>query len=91
MAVGTGATAPVIGDVALAAEAARVALANTVVAAAIVTYTATFGAGVGTGALAEAGILNAAAAGTMLVRTTYAVINKGALDILNVTWTVTVG
>ena len=91
MAVGSGATAPAAGDTTLSAELARVALTNTVRANAVLTYTATFGAGVGTGALVEAGIFNAAAAGGMLCRTTYAVINKGAADILNVTWTVTVG
>jgi hypothetical protein len=91
MAVGTGGTAPAVADVALVAEVARVPLGSTAVAGAVVTYTASFGAGVGTGALVEAGIFNAAAAGNMLNRTTYAVINKGAPDILNVTWTVTVG
>jgi len=50
----------------------------------------TFGAGVGTGAVTEAGIFNASSAGTMLCRTTFSVINKAAADTLGITWTVTV-
>lgn len=55
-----------------------------------VTYVATFIAGVGTGALVEAGIFNASTAGTMLCRTTFPVINKGTSDSLTITWKVTV-
>jgi hypothetical protein len=51
---------------------------------------ATFPAGTGTGAITEAGILNAASAGILLCRTTFSVINKGAADTLGITWTVTV-
>lgn len=53
-------------------------------------YVATFGPGVGTAAITEAGIFNAASAGTMLARTAFPVINKGALDTLTLTWKVTV-
>jgi hypothetical protein len=91
MAVGTGAASPAITDVALVTEVSRVALANQTAVGAVVTYTATFLPGVGTGALVEAGLFNAAAAGAMQNRTTFAVINKAAGDTLNVTWTVTVG
>lgn len=93
VAVGTGATAPAAGDTTLGAEVggSRTALGGTAVAGAVITYTATLGPGVGTGALTEAGLFNAAAAGDMLARTTFAVINKAAGDTLNVTWTVTVG
>ena len=42
-------------------------------------------------AIAEAGIFNAGAAGTMLARATFTAINKGASDTLAITWTVTVG
>jgi len=55
-----------------------------------VAYVATFGAGVGTGALTEAGIFNASAAGTMLCRTVFSVINKGAADSMTITWTITI-
>ena len=90
MGIGTTNTAAAAGDTALAAEAARVALASGTTSAAIVTYTATFPAGTGTGAIVEAGLFNAASAGTMLARTVFAVINKGAADSMTITWTVTV-
>ena len=50
----------------------------------------TFGAGVGTGSLCEVGILNAAAAGDLLSRTTFSVITKAAGDSLQVTFKLTV-
>lgn len=50
---------------------------------------ATFGAGVDTGAITEAGIFSASSAGTMLARQVFPVINKGAGDSLQVTWQVT--
>ena len=55
-----------------------------------VQYVATFAAGTGTGAITEAGIFNDAVTGTMLCRTVFAVINKGSLDTLTITWKVTV-
>lgn len=55
-----------------------------------ITYAATFAPGNGTGAIAEAGIFNAATNGTMLCRTTFSVINKGANDTLSISWTVTI-
>ena len=90
MAVGTTNTAAANGDTALAAEAARVALTSGITASAVVTYIATFPAGTGTGALVEAGLFNAASAGTLLARTVFSVINKGAGDSMTITWTVTV-
>jgi hypothetical protein len=90
MAVGTSSTSAAAGDTALGAEAARVALTSTTVSTNTVTYVASFPPGTGTGALVEAGILNASSAGTMLCRTTFSVINKGAADSMTITWTVTV-
>lgn len=92
MAVGTGGTAAAAGDTTLGAELARVALttAGGTVANNVVTYAASYPPGTGTGALVEAGILNAAAVGTLLCRTVYAVINKGAADSMTITWTVTI-
>jgi hypothetical protein len=94
MAVGTTQTAAVTGDVGLGAEVGRVALtlssgANTG-AGPTATYSASFGPGVGTGALKEAGILNAASGGNMLARTTFNVVNKEAGDSLTITWSITV-
>lgn len=90
MAVGTGTTSAASGDTALETEAARVALTSTTVTDNAVAYVATFAAGTGTGALTEAAILNASSGGTMLCRTVFSVINKGASDSMTVTWTVTI-
>jgi hypothetical protein len=96
MAVGTGTTAAAAADAALGtALGARVGLDSTTLVTTTATndsvqYVATFGAGASTGAITEAGIFNALTAGTMLCRTVFAVINKGALDTLVITWKVTV-
>lgn len=90
MAVGTGTTAAASGDTTLETQAAIVALTSTTVTDNAVAYVATFGAGTGTGALTEAGIFNASSSGTMLCRTVFSVINKGASDTMTVTWTVTI-
>lgn len=90
MALGSSGTAAALGDTALGTELGRVALTSTVVVANVITYTATFPAGTATGAVVEAGLFNAGAAGTMLARTVFAVINKGALDAMTVSWAVTV-
>lgn len=90
MAIGTSSTAASAGQTALVAETARVALTSTTVTTNSVAYVATFNAGTGTGALQEAGILNASSVGTMLCRTVYSVVNKGANDSMTITWTVTV-
>lgn len=90
MAVGTDSTAAAIANAGLGAEISRVALTSTTVSGNTVTYVASFPPGTGTGALVEAGILNASTAGTMLCRTTFSVINKGAADSMTITWTVTV-
>mgnify|MGYP001273246675 FL=1 len=90
MAIGTGTTAAAAGQTTLVTEANRQTLTSTNVNAAAVTYSATFGAGNGTGAITEAGLFNASSGGTMLCRTVFSVINKGAADTLTVSWTVTV-
>ena len=89
MAIGTSSTAAAAGDTALGSESARVALTSTTVSGADVVYVATFGAGVGTATLTEAAILNASSSGTMLCRTVYGTITKGASDSMTITWTVT--
>lgn len=55
-----------------------------------VTYSATFAAGTGTGAVTEAAITNngANATGVMLCRVEFDVINKGANDSMTIEWTV---
>jgi len=90
MAIGTGTTAAASGDSALGTEAARVALTSTTVTTNAVAYVCSFAAGTGTGAITEAGILNAASTGTLLCRTVFSVVNKGASDSMTITWTVTI-
>ena len=90
MAIGSGSTAAAANDTALGNELGRVALTSTTVSGAVVTYVASFPAGTGTGAVTEAAILNASSSGTMLCRTVFSVVNKGASDSMTVTWTVTV-
>lgn len=97
MAIGSGATGAgeaIVGDTALTTEEGRVALTGGVGVVTAnnneVQYDATFPAGTGTGAITEAGILNAGAGGVMLCRTTFAVVNKGADDTLSITWVVTI-
>jgi hypothetical protein len=92
MEVGTSTQAAAVGDTALvsAVSSSRVSLTSTTVTTNSVAYVASFPAGTGTGALTEAGIFNASSSGTMLCRTVFSVINKGAADTLGITWTVTV-
>lgn len=92
MSLGTGTTAADHTDTTLQAEisGSRVALTSTTVAANQITYVASFAAGVGTGAVTEAGIFNNSPGGTMLCRTVFPVVNKQAGDSMTVTWTVTV-
>ncbi len=90
MAVGTGTTAPVVGDTTLESENGRVALTSSTRTNNNVVYVATFPPGTGTGAVTEAGILDNSTGGTLLCRTTFGVINKAAADTLGITWTVTV-
>lgn len=89
MAIGTSSTAPAAANTALGAEVGR-STATASVSNAVVSYSSTFAAGTGTGAIVEAGIFNAASAGTMLCRTTFSVINKAAADSLTVNWNVTI-
>ena len=94
MAVGTGTTAAANSQTALVTESARVALTSTTQVTTTTTndaiqYVATFNPGTATAAITEAAILNAASAGTMLARTVFSVINKGANDTLTITWKIT--
>ena len=90
MGIGTGTVAAASGNTALGTEAARVALTSTTVTSNAVAYVCSFAAGTGTGAITEAGILNGASGGTLLCRTVFSVVNKGASDSMTITWTVTI-
>ena len=93
MGVGDSATAAATAqtDLQAASNKVRVALDSTTLVTTTATldsiqYVATFPAGTGSWSLAEAGLFNAASAGTMLSRTTFGVITKGATDSLVITW-----
>ena len=90
MAIGTGTAAAAAGNTALGSESARTALTSSTVTDNEIVYVDTFAAGTGTGAITEAGIFNASSGGTMLCRTVFSVVNKGANDAMTITWTVTV-
>lgn len=90
MAVGSDNTTPAAGNTALGIEESRSALstAGGTVNGSDVVYEATFTSGTLT--LTEAGIFNAATAGTMLCRTVFDPINKGEDDSVAITWTFSV-
>jgi len=90
MAIGTSNAGLSAANTTLAAEIARVALSSSNRTDNTITYTATFPPGTGTGALVEAGILNASSAGDLLCRTTFSVVNKDAADTLTINWDVTI-
>ena len=91
MAVGTSATATALNQTALiGTELARVATINTNPTSVTTQFVATFGAGVGTGDIEEAGLFSAASAGSMFSRYLTGTFAKGATDTLAVTWTITV-
>jgi hypothetical protein len=94
MGVGTGTVAAAGANTQLGTQLVRVALTSTTrvtttVANDAIQFVATFGPTVGTGAVTEAGLFNAASAGEMLARTVFPVINKGVDDTLTITWKIT--
>jgi hypothetical protein len=90
MAIGAGTTAPVVGNTTMESSLYRAALTSFTASTNVVTAVATFAGGLGTGAITEAGIFNDATTGTMLCRTTFPVVNKGAGDSIAITWSITV-
>lgn len=103
MGIGLSSTAEVNGDTALGQELTvaggytgytRAALTSSF-STNVVTYSATFAANnpsapSGGAVLREAGIFNAATAGTMLCRTTFPTVTKLPADALTITWTITI-
>lgn len=95
MEIGQGTTAPVAGNTTIEipfTPQARVAnsVAGGTVVSNTVTYTASFPAGVGTGAVTEAGLFNNNTAGTMLARIVFPVVNKVATDAMAISWSVSI-
>lgn len=91
MGIGTSSVAPAPGDTDLGAPLARVVfdVPGGAQTGATVLYYCTIPAGVGTGAVSEAGLFNAAAAGTMFSRLTFTTMNKTALLALAISWSIT--
>jgi hypothetical protein len=90
MALGSSTTATAGGQTDLVSIlGARELLDSTTASSNTIVYVSSFEAGEGTGAVTEAGIFNAATAGTMLCRVVFPVVNKQADDTMSVTWTVT--
>ncbi len=91
MALGSSTTAAAAGQTDLVSIlGTREALDSSTVTGSSVAYVCTFEAGDATGTVTEAGIFNASSSGTMLCRSVFSAITKGANDSLNVTWTITV-
>jgi hypothetical protein len=86
MAIGTGTPS----GTALGTELDRNALTSKTRANAVVTMVADWAAGDGTGAITEAGIFDAGAAGNMWCSASFSVINKAAADSLSITWQLTI-
>lgn len=86
IAIGTGTTAVAIGDTALQTEVARSNGTTSNPNASTWQTTFTFAAGIGTGAITESGLLDAASVGSLLAHQTFTAVNKGASDTLAVTW-----
>jgi len=86
-ALGTGTTAVDAAQTALVTELARkpATYAHTA-GTKVFTLSTTFQAGEATGAITEAGICNASSDGIFLDRLTFAVMNKGADDIITTTF-----
>lgn len=87
--VGTGTTAVAATHTALVKQLAYKAASYAHSASTkVFTFTTTFNAGEATGAITEAGVFNGNG-GIMFDRVVFAVINKGAADILKITFTFT--
>ena len=87
MAIGTGTpTATLLG-----AEIDRNALTSKTRSGAVVTMIGDWAAGDGTGAITEAGTFDLVTDNTvnMWMSASFAVVNKGALDTLSISWTLT--
>jgi len=92
MSLGSSTTAAAISDTDVGSIlGSRVILDSvpTVVGSAI-TYTTTFGPGVGTGAVTEAGLYNASTGSALIAHIVFPLVTKGALDTSVLSWTVTI-
>lgn len=90
MAIGTGTNGTPASATQLTTELDRNALTSKTRSGAVVTMVGDWAAGDGTGALTEAGVLTASSGGDLWLYTTFPVVNKGANDALQITWTLTI-
>ena len=90
MGIGTGTTGALLANTQLETQTTRQALTGSTPTNNTITYTCTFNAGLGDGPITEAGIFNASTAGTMLCRTVFPVVTKGAGDTIAITWVITI-
>ena len=90
LALGTGTTAANAADTALETELPTRVAGTLTSSLNVWQNQGTFGAGVNTGAVTEAGILDMSSGGTLLARQVFPVINKAAGDSLQVTWQITI-
>lgn len=88
LAIGTGSPSATL----LGAEIARVAFDSKLRTGAVITIVGTLAAGIGTGAITEAGTFDVVTANTinMWMSSSFSVVNKGALDSIVITWTLTI-
>lgn len=91
MAIGVGTTPAALTDTALQTETGRVAFSSVTTVGNVTTMTGTFGPGVGTGAVSEAGLFNNVIAGIMYSHIVFGVVNKAASDSLIIAWAITTG
>lgn len=90
IAVGTGVTAADAADSALETEIERnAATYDHIAGTKVFTLEATFSPGEATGAITEAGVLNAGAGGILLDRIVFPLKNKGAGDTITIRFTFT--
>lgn len=93
MGLGTGNTAPVIGNTTLQSELSGGGYSRQIgvlsSSSNVWQNVDTFGPGNGTGALTEAGLFSTVTSGTMFARQVFSTINKLSGDTLIITWQIT--
>lgn len=87
--LGTGTNAASASDTSLQTELSTRAAGMLTSSTNVWQNQATFGPGIDTGAITEAGLFSASSGGTMLARQVFPVVNKGASDSLQLTWQIT--
>lgn len=88
--LGTGTTAPQLTDTNLQTALPTRATGTITSSTNLWQNQATFGAGVNTGALTEAGLFSESSGGTMFARQVFPVVNKAAGDSIVFTWQISI-